>query len=167
MTIDSNIIDFNKGSARQAQLFKEVGIHPRHTQTVVQGGVSAADRSVQSSHTYNNKISISDQAQDISDQQAAQPVNPQANDKKEVAQDIDGVVVELNGLAQAIDRQIKFSFNEDANRQQVEIIDKKTGDVIRMIPTEQIMKSYEYIHAAAEELSQEKPEPGTLFSAST
>ncbi|WP_133469208.1 flagellar protein FlaG [Paraglaciecola marina] len=64
----------------------------------------------------------------------------------QVAQDeyspekIEIAVTQISEFVQASSRQLNFSVDEDSNKQVVKVTDAESGDVIRQIPSEEVLK---------------------------
>ena len=56
------------------------------------------------------------------------------------AQNLQGMVEDLNEMAQTIQRQLAFSVDEDSGKTVIKVIDTETEEVIRQIPPEDIME---------------------------
>ena len=64
-------------------------------------------------------------------------------DKKKIQQELNELVAKLNKEVTPIAENIKFGFNDDIDGLMVNVVDAKTGEVIRQFPTEdaiEIMK---------------------------
>jgi flagellar protein FlaG len=53
---------------------------------------------------------------------------------------IDQAVSEISEFVQAGNRQLNFSIDEDSNKQIVKVTDSQSGEVIRQIPSEEILE---------------------------
>ena len=70
-----------------------------------------------------------------------QPVGPQApNDAERMTRAFDNVLSMLNQQMQANNRNLRFSLDTKLNRPVITITDKNTGDVIRQIPGESMLR---------------------------
>jgi flagellar protein FlaG len=56
------------------------------------------------------------------------------------AKQIEAAVSELSELVQTNKRQLSFSVDEGSDKQVVKVIDAESGDIIRQIPTEEVLK---------------------------
>lgn len=56
------------------------------------------------------------------------------------AQDIKNLVKKLNDSISTLNDSVKFSYSEDAKALVVKVVDSKTGQVIRQIPPEELIK---------------------------
>ena len=56
------------------------------------------------------------------------------------AEQIDTAVSQLSKFVQANKRQLNFSVDEVSNKQIVKVIDAESGEIIRQIPSEEVLK---------------------------
>jgi flagellar protein FlaG len=65
-------------------------------------------------------------------------------EQREVAkvspEQIDSAVTEISEFVQATNRQLNFSVDEDSKKQVVKVTDTESGEVIRQIPSEEILE---------------------------
>jgi flagellar protein FlaG len=59
---------------------------------------------------------------------------------KVTSEQIDRAVLELSEFAQVNNRQLDFSIDEDSKKQVVKVTDTESGEVIRQIPSEEILQ---------------------------
>jgi flagellar protein FlaG len=52
---------------------------------------------------------------------------------------IDNAILDVNEFVQSKNRQLSFSVDEDSGKQIVKVTDSESGDVIRQIPTEEVL----------------------------
>ena len=90
-----------------------------------------------------------DSQQQVKDLFMSAETNKQEIDKQEVnTQSVVGVSTEyieaaalkLAEILQTNERQVSFSVDEDSNKQVVKVTDVVTGEVIRQIPSEEVLK---------------------------
>ena len=62
---------------------------------------------------------------------------------------LNGMVSDLNGLAQEMRRELRFAVDEDSGELVVKIIDSETDEVLRQIPPEEVLKMRERLAEAA------------------
>ncbi|MEP1384401.1 MAG: flagellar protein FlaG [Paraglaciecola sp.] len=55
-------------------------------------------------------------------------------------EEIEVAVTQISEFVQASSRQLNFSVDEDSNKQVVKVTDAESGDVIRQIPSEEVLK---------------------------
>ncbi|MFT6898253.1 MAG: flagellar protein FlaG [Paraglaciecola sp.] len=53
---------------------------------------------------------------------------------------VDEALIQINDFVQSKNRQLNFSVDEDSGRQIIKVTDGASGDVIRQIPTEEVLK---------------------------
>jgi len=75
-------------------------------------------------------------------------VQPAAVDEKEIEE----VVDDLNELAQAVQRQLEFTVDEESGKTIVRVIDAETGETIRDIPPEEIINMQKHLRETSEQL---------------
>lgn len=63
----------------------------------------------------------------------------QAADKSSV-KEVETAVAEVNEFVQSQSRQLNFSIDEKSNRSVVKVTDSDTGDVIRQLPSDEVLK---------------------------
>jgi len=110
-------------------------------------GVSAVDQDL-SSTAINNPGRQADQdnrAQAVREETASEAVREsqrqqQQEQKRESAKDIAGFVDEINENARLRSRNLELSVNEELNRTIVKVVDAESGELIRQIPTENVIK---------------------------
>ena len=56
------------------------------------------------------------------------------------AEQIENAVIKLNEFVQTNSTQLNFSVDEGSNKQVVKVTDSKSGDIIRQIPSEEILR---------------------------
>jgi len=100
--------------------------------TQSKGASGSADR-VRESSTINTMASV-ERSRSESDAKATdQPFS------KVDGQAIDAAVGQLNNFTQSIQRQLEFSVDEESGKTVVKVIDKESGQMIRSIPSEEIL----------------------------
>lgn len=55
-------------------------------------------------------------------------------------QQLDSAVTQLNDFVQSIQRDLRFSIDDDSGTVVVKVIDRSSGDVIRQVPQENVLK---------------------------
>lgn len=56
------------------------------------------------------------------------------------SEELSGVVKELNDYVQSINRNLEFSLDEGADRTVIRVVDTATGELVRQIPTEEVLQ---------------------------
>ncbi|MBR8462744.1 flagellar protein FlaG [Campylobacter sp. faydin G-24] len=74
-------------------------------------------------------------------------------DKQELSQEdmvkmINEATNKLNDNMEALDTSVRFAYNDKIQALYVDVMDSKTGNIIRKIPNEQIIKLSEYFREA-------------------
>lgn len=82
----------------------------------------------------------------LNNQEKAEPLAKQAINEKVV----EATVVKLNDFAQSVSRQLQFSVDEESGKTIVKVIDAETGETIRDIPPEEILKMQNQLREASE-----------------
>jgi len=59
--------------------------------------------------------------------------------------EVNGAVSSLNDAVQNIQRGIEFSVDDESGRSVVRVVDRETGDVIRQLPAEDVLKISRHI----------------------
>lgn len=85
---------------------------------------------------------------------AAGTSQPPAN-----TQELTGVVKELNDYVQSINRNLEFSLDEGADRTVIRVVDTATGELVRQIPTEEVLQVARHLR------EMEQMAEGTFFKA--
>ena len=67
---------------------------------------------------------------------SAQAVQPSSTVAKE---DVQAAVEQMKDFAQVMSRQLQFDVDDDSGRTVVRVLDKESGDVIRQIPSEEVL----------------------------
>ncbi len=60
-------------------------------------------------------------------------------DSENLAQQLDGAVSRINEYVQNIQRTLEFTVDAESGRDVVKILDKQTEEVIRQVPTEEVL----------------------------
>lgn len=55
-------------------------------------------------------------------------------------EEVESAVTEINQFVQAQNRQLNFSFDENSKRSVIKVTDSESGDIIRQIPSEDVLK---------------------------
>ncbi|MER2492154.1 flagellar protein FlaG [Catenovulum sediminis] len=61
-------------------------------------------------------------------------------------QDLDTAVADVADFIQAQNRQLDFSFDENSNKSIIKVTDSESGEIIRQIPSEEMLKLAERIN---------------------
>ena len=69
----------------------------------------------------------------------------QSNDQEASNADIQSAAAQVSDFVQAQNRNLNFSFDDEAQRSIVKVTDSETGDLIRQIPSEEVLRLSERI----------------------
>ena len=87
------------------------------------------------------------------EQQVPANANPAALRKAEQAEQqqepLENVVSNLNHLVRDLHRELQFSVDEDSGDTVIKVIDSKTDEVLRQIPSEEVMRLRQRLEEAA------------------
>jgi len=75
---------------------------------------------------------------DVQAAQDADPARSTAEDAKE-QEPLDEVVIDLNNLVRDLQRELQFSVDEDSGSTIIKVVDRETDEVVRQIPSEELM----------------------------
>lgn len=101
--------------------------------------VPATDkRPVQEVEVGNNQASQLNEQ--ITEQIQQEQAVAQEVDKKQEQEAVEEVASKLQEFVNLIDKKLQFSVDEDSGRQVVRVTDKLSGDVIRQIPSEEVLR---------------------------
>jgi flagellar protein FlaG len=92
----------------------------------------------QSAEKNADKTELSAKVQDIKAQQ-------QSADKENTDTGIEEAIEEIRDFANLQNRQLDFSIDEDSQRRVIRVLDAETGDMIRQIPSDEVLKLAERI----------------------
>ncbi len=76
---------------------------------------------------------------------------------------LEEMVDDLNGLAQAVQRQLQFSIDDENGKMYVKVIDAETQAVIREIPSEEIRNMQKQLKEVSDALFQNSEGTSLLF----
>ncbi|GEM_PF-896884 len=65
------------------------------------------------------------------------------------AQSLNGTVSELNQMVQSLHRELQFQVDKDSGDVVVKVVDTETGDVVRQIPPEEVLRLRERLAKSA------------------
>lgn len=72
-------------------------------------------------------------------EEVSQPASDVAEQAENQRQQLDQAVSQINDYVQNVQRSLQFSIDEISGRNVVKVIDKQTEEVIRQIPTEEVL----------------------------
>lgn len=119
-------VDFSQVVQSSGRVFPE-RTEEQKLQSVTQSAEKNADKSDEPA-----------KVQDIKAQQ-------QSADKENSDTGIEDAIEEIREFANLQNRQLDFSVDEDSQRRVIRVLDAETGDVIRQIPSDEVLKLAERI----------------------
>ena len=98
-----------------------------------------------------------------------QPATEQtSNSQPEMsAAELRNMVSDLNDQIQAVQRDLSFTMDEGSGKTVIKVMDSDSGEIIRQIPSEEIVAIATYFKEVRENAEQSEVAPGLLFSDST
>lgn len=102
-------------------------------------------------------VNVPEQAQ--TSLESSQPALSQA--------ELQNVVNELNDQIQTVQRDLSFTMDEGSGKTVIKVMDSDSGEVIRQIPSEEVLAIASYFKEVRESAEQSEVAPGLLFSDST
>lgn len=112
----------------------------------------------------NSRVEVPTAAESANDNTSVQVEKSRANDvqvdqqnadnqnREGRAEDIELAVQEVQAFLQVQNRNLAFSIDEDTQRSVVTVKDSESGDVIRQIPSEEVLKLAERIKSLQEDI---------------
>lgn len=88
-------------------------------------------------------------------QQVASEKSPSQVLKEMSEEKLDDAIVQLNDSLQNIQRNLEFSVDKEAGKIVINVTDKETEEVVRQIPSEEVLQLAKNLHAANERLSRQ------------
>jgi flagellar protein FlaG len=119
--------------------------------TLPSSGVSSVSNAAASAST---QTAVSSQNNPV---QAVESEASVASQTKEAVKDLQEAVVKMNEYVQAEQRTIHFSIDEDSGKEVVTVLDRTTDEVIRQMPSEEVL-------VFARRLAEQSGEALSLFS---
>ncbi|GGD72337.1 flagellar protein FlaG [Lacimicrobium alkaliphilum] len=94
----------------------------------------------------NNASAIpSTEPANLEDIKAQQQSADKDKQKEESEQGIEAAIEEIREFANIQNRQLDFSIDEDSQRRVIRVLDAESGDMIRQIPTDEVLQLAERI----------------------
>ncbi|MCW8930636.1 MAG: flagellar protein FlaG [Gammaproteobacteria bacterium] len=87
-------------------------------------------------------------------------------DKSAVKEELDETISQLNDSLQNVQRNLEFSVDKDAGRIVINVKDKETDEVLRQIPSEEVLELARNLHNINAALNQEINERNESYSSS-
>jgi len=72
-----------------------------------------------------------------------------AADAAKEQEPLDEVVSDLNNLVRDLQRELQFSVDEDSGSTVIKVVDRETDEVVRQIPSEELMNLRKRLEKAA------------------
>jgi len=72
-------------------------------------------------------------------EQKVTEVKPERQENNLVGSDIEKAVADMNGFMQSMQRNLSFSVDEELGRDIVAVKDRESGEIIRQIPSEELV----------------------------
>lgn len=92
-----------------------------------------------------NPAISSDETVNVEDIKAQQQSADNDRQREESEQGIEAAIEEIREFANIQNRQLDFSIDEDSQRRVIRVLDAESGDVIRQIPTDEVLQLAERI----------------------
>ncbi len=74
------------------------------------------------------------------------PTKPESKPQDLSRQNLKDLTDTLNAAAKSMNRRVSFSFNEKISRVVMKVINTRNNEVIREIPSREMVRVYEHIH---------------------
>ena len=110
---------------------------------------ASTDRSAVSTQQANAEVatvkasdaeSVNEQVKQGDNAQNAQDQNQQNDEQKMDESSVSYMTKELNDLMRRIDADLEFQYHKEVNTMSVKMLDKKTGEVLKEVPPEEMIK---------------------------
>jgi flagellar protein FlaG len=73
----------------------------------------------------------------------------QAEKAEETSEPLNEVVSELNNLVRDLHRELRFSVDDESGETMIKVVDSKTDEVVRQIPSEEMVRLHQRLEEAA------------------
>ncbi|MDF1527571.1 MAG: flagellar protein FlaG [Sedimenticola sp.] len=80
-------------------------------------------------------------------------------------QALDNAVEQLNQFAQSVQRKLEFSVDEESGKTVVKVIDKESGEMVRSIPSEEVLDMQQRLRETSEAIFKGNQGISLLFEA--
>jgi flagellar protein FlaG len=70
-------------------------------------------------------------------------------EQRQEGQSLDSVVSDLNSMVRELHRELRFSIDKDSGDTVVKVVDRETDEVVRQIPSEELMRLRRRLEEAA------------------
>jgi len=78
--------------------------------------------------------------------------------KEASKEELDKTVVKLNDSLQVVQRNLEFSIDKELGQVVINVIDKKTKDIVRQIPSEEVLELAKNLHKISKEATEKLEE---------
>ena len=103
----------------------------------------------------NNKIE-SEKRQDLASEESPAELINTYDPKEMPKEELDETISQLNDSLQNIQRNLEFSIDKDAGRIVINVRDKITDEVVRQIPSEDVLELAKNLHEASERFNERR-----------
>ena len=110
-------------------------------------------------------VSLPDQGAAASQNNPAQAQQPSQQEMSQI--ELRDMVSELNTQIQAVQRDLSFTLDEGSGKTVIKVLDSDSGEIIRQIPSEEMLAIATYFKEVRDSAEQSEVAPGLLFSDST
>ncbi len=73
----------------------------------------------------------------------------QTEKAEETSEPLNEVVFELNNLVRDLHRELQFSVDDESGETMIKVVDSKTDEVVRQIPSEEVVRLRQRLEEAA------------------
>ena len=95
-----------------------------------------------------------EQRQEIASKKSPADIANTFNVKEMPREELDDTISQLNDSLQNVQRNLEFSIDKDAGRIVINVRDKETDEVVRQIPSEEVLELAKNLHAASERFNE-------------
>ncbi len=88
--------------------------------------------------------------------QSGKAIKAEPDDRQPTAQDFEAVVAKLSDFVQAVERDLSFTVDDDTGDTVIVVKDRQTDEVVRQIPSEEVLQLAQKLLELQEELEGSK-----------
>jgi len=107
----------------------------------------------------SQKIDVKDPAKDVADVDKRQTVASVQSSVSALAdmprEQLDETISQLNDSLQNVQRNLEFSIDKDIGKIVINVKDRETDEIVRQIPSEEVLQLAKNLHAASERFNEE------------
>ena len=96
----------------------------------------------------------SEKRQEIASKKSPADIVNTLDVKEMPREELDDTISQLNDSLQNVQRNLEFSVDKDAGRIVINVKDKETDEVVRQIPSEEVLELAKNLHAASERFNE-------------